>query len=176
MKRAPLLSLSALATAILFVVSCGEFGPVGPSSSIGAPQADLIGSLLQSTGLLSCSPLPYDSVTQTIGPSGGIIHVGPHWLAVPPGALSSSVSITAVAPSGKVNLVRFTPEGLRFDRSAALTMSYQNCSLLGKLLPKKIAYVDDQLHILDYLLSLDLLSLRTVTGELKHFSGYAVAW
>jgi hypothetical protein len=75
-----------------------------------------------------------------------------------------------------VNFVRFKPEGLQFERSAALTMSYANCNLLGKLLPKRIAYTTDKLVILEYLLSLDLLNLKTVTGQLNHFSGYAVAW
>jgi hypothetical protein len=112
-----------------------------------------------------------------VGPNGGIIQVGPHYLAVPYGALSSPVSITAVIPSGsRINQVRFQPEGLQFQRSAALTMSYANCSLLGKLLPKRIAYIDDNQNILEYLLSLDLLNLRTVTGQVRHFSAYAVAW
>jgi len=33
-----------------------------------------------SGSLVSCSKLPYDSVTQVIGPAGGLIAVGPHFL------------------------------------------------------------------------------------------------
>jgi hypothetical protein len=55
-------------------------------------------------------------------------------------------------------------------------MSYANCNLLGILLPKRIAYTTDQYRILEYLLSLDNLGARQVTGRLKHFSQYAVAW
>lgn len=55
-------------------------------------------------------------------------------------------------------------------------MSYSNCSLLGKLLPKRIAYTDDHLNILYYLLSLDNLLSKNVTGKVNHFSDYVVAW
>src|SRR6185503_1789162 len=120
--------------------------------------------------------LPYDSETKTIGIAGGTITVGPHRLVIPAGALSRSVTITAVAPSGNVNVIHFQPEGLQFAKPAVLTMSYANCGLLNKLLPKRIAYVDDRLNILEYLLSLDLLNFKTVTGTVQHFSGYAVAW
>ena len=177
MSRPRVLPLAvAIAAAAVFAVSCSE--PVTPPPPPpAAPQNSLLGGLLGATGLLSCNALPYDSVTQTVGPNGGIIQVGPHYLAVPYGALSSPVSITAVIPSGsRINQVRFKPEGLQFQRSAALTMSYANCNLLGKLLPKRIAYIDANQNILEYLLSLDLLNLRNVTGQLRHFSAYAVAW
>ncbi|PYO36115.1 MAG: hypothetical protein DMD71_01275 [Gemmatimonadetes bacterium] len=131
---------------------------------------------MQATGLLQCTPLPYASTTQVVGPTGGTIQVGPHTLVIPPGALVQNVTITAVAPSATVNSVRFTPQGLHFLAPAALTMSYSNCNLLGKLLPKRIAYTDDNLNILSYLISLDNLLSKKVTGKLDHFSRYAVAW
>jgi len=81
------------------------------------------------------------------------------------------------APTGLgVNAVKFQPEGLRFAVPAALTMSYANCSLLGKLLPKRIAYTDDNLNIISYLLSLDNLLSKYVTGKVNHFSDYVIAW
>ena len=142
-----------------------------------APDASLIGGLLGATGLLKCSSLPYASQTKTIGPLGGTISAGPHTLVIPPGALSSPTAITMTAPTGLgVNAVKFQPEGLRFNTPAALTMSYSNCSLLGKLLPKRIAYTDDNLNILSYLLSLDNLFSKRVTGKVSHFSDYVVAW
>ena len=81
------------------------------------------------------------------------------------------------APTGQgVNAVKFKPAGLRFVTPAVLSMSYSNCSLLGNLLPKRIAYTDDNLNIISYLLSLDNLLSRRVTGKVSHFSEYAVAW
>jgi len=108
---------------------------------------------------------------------GGTISAGPHTLVIPPGALSSPTAITMTAPTGLgVNAVKFQPEGLRFTAPAVLTMSYANCSLLGKILPKRIAYTDDNLNIISYLLSLDNLLSKYVTGKVNHFSDYVIAW
>ena len=145
MKRARFLSLVTLAASLVFAASCSD--PVIPKSDVQPPppQADLLGGvvggvtgLVQNLGLLECTPLPFAETTQTVGTAGGLIRVGPHSLLIPPGALSAPVTITATAPSGNVNFIHFEPEGLVFERSAALTMSYANCSLLGKLLPKRI--------------------------------------
>jgi len=156
--------------------SCSE-PPAAPQTPGIQPQEHLIGGLLGATGLLKCSDLPYASTTRTIGPSGGVISAGPHTLVIPPGALDEPTAITMTTPSGRgVNLVHFEPEGLRFDRSAALSMSYANCNLLGKLLPKRIAYTDQGLNILYYLLSLDNIFTKRVTGKLDHFSDYVIAW
>jgi hypothetical protein len=176
-------ALTVLILVLLVAPSCSEAPTtpaVPPVSSVPvalAPRADLIGSLLGSTGLLACSDLPYASSTATIGVAGGTISAGPHSLYIPPGALIAPTKITMTAPTGLgVNAVKFQPEGLRFNTPAALKMSYANCSLLGKLLPKRIAYTDDNLHILSYLLSLDNLLSKYVTGKVNHFSDYVVAW
>ena len=105
-----------------------------------------------------------------------MIRIGPHKLWIPAGALDAPVTITATAPSDNVNRVRLRPEGLVFRRSAALTMSYANCNLLGKILPKRVAYTDDALNIVNYVLSLDNLLSKNVNGRLNHFSNYAIAW
>ena len=162
----------------LVVSGCGDRAlPSAPESAAPTPRASLIGDLLGATGLLRCSTLPYASATQTIGYAGGTIRVGPHTLTVPAGALLSPVAITgALVTGGGVNAVHFEPEGLKFQRSASLTMSYANCNLLGLLLPKRIAYVSDGLGILSYLSSIDNLLASKVTGRVEHFSNYAVAW
>jgi len=41
---------------------------------------------------------------------------------------------------------------------------------------KRVAYVDERLGILDLIPSLDNLFSKTVTGSIRHFSRYAVAW
>jgi len=167
----------------LVVVSCGRDATTSPSDVAqvtssaswrdGGGGGGLVGGLLN--GLLSCRPLPEAHASAWIGREGGTLEIGPHTFTVPAGALDRPVFIRADAPSGHVNLVQFEPEGLRFERPASLTMSFSNCSLVVRLLPR-IAYVDDGLHILSFIPSLaDLLS-RTVTGDVSHFSGYAVAW
>ena len=161
---------------LVIALACTDRTPTSVPAA-PAPDASLIGGLLGATGLLKCSSLPYASQTRTIGPLGGTISAGPHTLVIPPGALTSPTAITMTAPTGLgVNAVKFQPAGLRFVTPAALTMSYSNCSLLGKILPKRIAYTDDNLSIISYLLSLDNLFSKNVTGKVNHFSAYVVAW
>src|SRR6059036_1337039 len=167
-----------VAPVLLLVVAlaCTDRTPTSVPAA-PAPDASLIGGLLGATGLLKCSNLPYALSTATIGPLGGSISAGPHTLVVPPGALLSPTAITMTAPTGLgVNAVKFQPQGLRFLAPATLSMSYSNCSLLGILLPKRIAYTDDNLNILSYLLSLDNLLSKRVTGKVNHFSDYVIAW
>ena len=175
MKAARYFVVVLLVCALALASACGDRAPTAPQPS--APQADLIGSLLGATGLLKCSNLPYDSTTQTIGIGGGSLKVGPHTLTIPSGALAQPTTITMTLPTGLgVNAVKFKPAGLQFRAPAVLTMSYANCSLLGKLLPKQIAYTTDNLQILYYLLSLDNLFSKYVTGKVNHFSDYVIAW
>jgi hypothetical protein len=173
---------SFVALLLIGVMSCTtDRSPTGPALPVQSLAPELSGGLL-GTGLggqlLSCTPLPYASDRQLVGPGGGILHVGPHTLVIPPGALSQPVMITAEAPVGTTNSVSLQPHGLVFahGRPAALTLSYANCSLLGRILPKRVAYTTDLLQILNYLLSLDDPFHKRVTGEIEHFSRYAVAW
>jgi hypothetical protein len=176
MQTAHLKRFALLLGIAVVVASCGENAPTAPATSGARPEADLIGGLLTKTGLISCRALPPAYASQTIGSAGGVIHVGPHTFTVPAGALSGPVTITAYAPTSKYNTVEFGPQGLQFSKSASLTMSYANCNLLGYLLPKHIAYVDDDLNILYLLQSLDNILTQKVTGKVDHFSNYAIAW
>jgi hypothetical protein len=174
MRNVRLLGAALVGCVALVLISCADpTNPVPQSSLLGG---DLFGELKQRTGLLQCTPLPYDSVTQTIGPAGGVIQVGPHTFTVPAGALDTDVTITAVTPSDTLNRIQFQPEGLVFNEYTTLRMSYANCDLLGSLLPKRIAYTSSDLDILDYVPSLDNLLTQTVRGKLQHFSEYAIAW
>lgn len=176
MKGTRLVLPVLLVCALGLTLSCGDSTPTGVAAA-PKPQADLVGSLLGATGLLQCSNLPYDSTTAVIGSAGGTIKAGPHSFFIPAGALSQPTTIAMVQPTGDhVNAVRFHPAGLQFAKPAYLTMSYANCSLIGSLLPKHIAYVDDNLNILYYLLSLTNIFNQTVTGQVNHFSEYAMAW
>jgi len=161
---------------VCVIASCSDYAPTAPTTA-PAPDASLIGDLLRPTGLLKCSALPAASVTQTIGPEGGSITVGPHVLRIPAGALANPTTITATLDVNRgVNGIRFQPEGLRFASPAYLTMSYANCNLLGKLLPKRIAYTTDLMDVIEYLLSLDNLFTKKVTGRVPHFSEYIISW
>ena len=154
------------------VVGCGgdQASPLEPMSP------SLLGTLTKplSAILLNCNPLPASTHTATIGSAGGTLRVGPHTLVVPRGALTRSVTITGEVVTGRVNSVRMLPEGLRFQKSATLTMSYSNC--FGILSPKKIVYTDELLNLLEILSSVDLTKSKSVRANLEHFSRYAIAY
>jgi hypothetical protein len=134
----------------------------------------VISGLLEITGLLDCSEQSYAVTRQTIGPWGGSIKVGSHALVIPRGALSQYVTIKAEQMQGPTNSVRFSPEGLRFAKPAALTMSYSNCRNVEP--HKAIVYTTEGLEVLQVLLSVDLLRWMKVTAPIDHFSRYAVAY
>jgi len=176
MRRMHLWPAILLAAVGALVLGCGDRSPVGVASRAPTPHGDLIGGLVAQAGLLTCQPLPYESTTQTVGPDGGTIGVGAYSLFIPAGALAAPTTITAVVAPGTVNAVQFEPAGLQFQQTAYLTMSYANCNLLGSLAPKRIAYTTDDLQILAYLRTVDDPIAQQVTGELYHFSEYAIAW
>jgi hypothetical protein len=127
------------------------------------------------TDLLLCSPQAYAVTKQKIGRDGGVLNVGSHSLVIPRGALGKSVTITAEQIRGTANSIRFSPEGLQFEKPAKLTMSYENCALV--LVKKKIVYTDENLNILEVLkASLDLFKKKTVSAPIDHFSRYVVAY
>ena len=168
-----LLVITLLLGASPAVSSCNDAVPV--EASRPAPSADLLG-LGRPLRLLEGSPLPVATATQTIGPAGGALQVGPHSLTIPPGALSGPVTITATAPTGTVNSIQFQPEGLTFALPASLAMGYANCRLPGPPASRRIVFTDEALTILEALVSVDSRSSRTVVTRLRHFSHYAVAY
>jgi hypothetical protein len=111
---------------------------------------------------------------ETIGPRGGSIRVGNHLLVIPRGALSQTVRIKAEQIPGSTNSVRFTPEGLKFKKSAILTLNYRNCRNVET--PKAVVYTDEGLNVLEVLRSIDLRKVLQVTAPIDHFSRYAVAY
>ncbi len=181
-------ALAVLVLVVLFSPSCGEAPTtlVTPAAPVApAPEAsfngydhgyDHDGYDRVPPGLLKCSDLPYESRTRTIGVDGGRISVGPHKLDIPQGALTRPTAITMTVLTGLgANGVEFAPEGLQFTTPATLSMSYANCSLHGNHRLKRIAYTDDDLNIITYLVSSDNLHDKRVTGKVNHFSRYFVA-
>jgi hypothetical protein len=170
----------------LLAWGCGDpsavaVDPTTPAFLVATkPPSDGSGGSGGSASLVSCSKLPYDSVTQVIGPAGGVIAVGPHFLWIDSLALPAPVKITAVSPSERWRRVRLKPDGLVFQRRAFLVTSYANCTLKQATTPR-LAQVSDDMTILGYLSSSTVFAKTYegtlyVVGELHHFSNYAVAW
>lgn len=185
MKPARLWFVSLLLAAVVAASSCSDPSPVEGNR----PTATFAkGGLKASTSLFYC-PQSYDSVSQVIGPWGGVIAVGPHYLWVDSQVLIDTVRITAVAPADTVRWVHVQPAGLLFPANpthgyptgAALYTNYKDCpSVPNQTL--RIALWDELLGILAYL---EPVSGRKkpwgpsglyASGWLAHFSNYALAW
>jgi len=178
--------LTALVLAVVLAagVSCTSDDALGPSEP-SAPaqmtsddqQSLLLGEVITSVTnlkLLSCSAQPNVVVTKVVGTAGGTIVVGTHQLVIPAGALARNYTSRAEQVTCRVNSVRLSPECLHFAKPAKLTLSYGNCSPL--LLLKRVVYTNELLRVLELIPSLDNWNTKTVTGDIRHFSRYAVAW
>ena len=151
--RRSLIPLALAVCATAAAVSCRDPSPLGVA--IPAPSFQQGGRWTlpgtKGAGLVACLQT-YDSVTQVIGPAGGLIAVGHHYLWVDSMALSDTVSITAVAPADTVRWVRFQPDGLRFRTngagwSALLYTSFTDCGV-PTADTLRIAQVTDSLSII----------------------------
>jgi hypothetical protein len=177
----------AFALAAFAALSCADTGS-GPelpasadlvshdSAALGLVDGTTVNRLPLLTTLLTCEVLPAARREQVVGPAGGMIAIGPHQLVIPRGALQREVLITAAMTGDAASTVRFTPEGLQFQRAATLTLSYRHCPLVRSLLPKRIVYTTDDLRILELLRSIDFLWRKEVSAPIDHFSKYAVAY
>ena len=179
-------SILALALAALTLTSCADDRvPTQPAAPAVAPDPSILGDLIggvtgtvgdlaNQLGLLSCDVRTTHTASAEIGPMGGVLWVGPHRLFVPAYALREKVRISAVAPKGPYVQIQFEPEGLKFQRSTLLSMSYAECGLLSPM-RLRIVYVNDNLEILEVLPTLTSLLTGTANAPVDHFSRYMLA-
>jgi hypothetical protein len=125
--------------------------------------------------LMRCEPRDYSADAAIIGPNGGSLHVGPHELVIPKGALDHEELITAEAPTSSLVDVRFQPEGLQFSASAQLKLSYQGC-VRPTSADLFVAYLGQGNRVLELPPSLDQKSDDDVEADIGHFSRYAIAY
>jgi hypothetical protein len=125
--------------------------------------------------LLRCRPRPYEGDAAIIGPDGGTIHVGEHEMVIHRGALAREELIRAEAFTSSLINVEFSPEGLTFARAAELTLSYKGCQVPNDI-DLRLAYLGWGLRVLELPPSFDQKGSSEVTGDIDHFSRYAVAY
>ena len=176
--------------AVALVSSCGDRTATGPAVQVSASRvsrdsthgkAAKVGG--KRGGLLRCTVNSDDdedeaeseAESELLGPEGGTIDAGRAKLVIPRGSLTDTVTITMEVIGDTVRAVRLLPQGLVFQSPAYLTLSYSDCQSVNGS-PKRIAYTSDAWMILEYEQSRDDAARNEVTGELNHFSNYAVAW
>lgn len=126
--------------------------------------------------LLICEPQEFAGDAEVIGPDGGSLRIGSHQLTIPRGALDHEVLISGTAPVLDHAEVELEPHGLTFARPAELELNYSRCIQPPAWQSVFIVYLGDQEQILEVTVSRDKKGIKTVAGDLEHFSRYAVAW
>lgn len=184
MKYARLMMSATLLTGSVVLVSCSDSSPVAPPEGFLATQAALLAPPpvprpprpRSTVGLLTCAPLHGVTITRTIGAGGGTIHIGPHTLVIPAGALASPVAIKATIKAENVARIHLEPSGLRFAQPATLTMSYSHCATRQGTQPTyQIVYVSPDLQsIVESLLSTDNQVNQSVSASIVQLYDYAV--
>jgi hypothetical protein len=123
----------AAALFVIMLAACSgpdAMAPVPAEQEDAALLRDLLGSVIGTTtqivqGTLNAVPrliptLQQTTVSQAIGPAGGVIKGGGVELHVPQGALQTTTTITLVVPVGLYHEVQFYPHGLRFQKPVKL--------------------------------------------------------
>lgn len=157
-------------------VSCSP-GPSGAAEAID----------LASLAIAQCAPESTVTGWAIIGKAGGTITAGANSLVVPAHALADSVEITMQVGGDSSRSVTFLPEGLHFqsNRPSTLTLSYSGCDFdpdsvanpAGHIRADAgIAYVGNDQQILEFQPGTIDTASSTISGKLRHFSRYAVAW
>jgi hypothetical protein len=125
--------------------------------------------------LLRCEPRDYSADAAIVGPAGGTLHVGPHELVIPKGALDHEELIVAEAPTSSLVDVKFGPEGLQFLQPVQLTLSYKGC-IRPTSADFLVVYLGQGNKVLELPPSFDDKVGDEVEAEIGHFSRYALAW
>jgi hypothetical protein len=187
------LFIAIAATVAMAACADSSTGPTRYSApAAGQPDASLLGSLLTPANVVTrTAPLAANiTASAVVTPSGGGIVTIPAaglTVVVPPGAVSSTMTITVTALAGNLVAYDFGPSGTKFSAPLQVTQSTSgtNISLLSVLLGNvHAAYFanDSQINFLNgTALVNDVLSLNlgallgTVQFNVSHFSGYLLA-
>jgi hypothetical protein len=120
---------------------------------------------------VACVVSDQSSGVAQIGPSGGVLYVGPHRLIVPPGALTQTVELSGVVQPGPILAIQFYPEGLQFQKPAGLVLDVSGC---GGPVPD-VTYIDEQGGLQEHIRAMYSTWWHTIAAPLDHFSLYAWA-
>lgn len=125
---------------------------------------------------LACGYSGVYTVSQSVGPNGGVLRFGASSLTIPQGALSSTIQISAKITLGQGVNVEFAPHGLTFAKAATIVANYTGCTMPSTATGLNVYYTDVNGGILQSMPSAMNMSQHTVTSLTDHFSGYMVAW
>lgn len=167
----------ALATGILIIAGgCASDVSVPATGDLDAQYTLLSRTEPLSGARLDLQALPPETVSQEIGPEGGVLRTASgHTLAFPAGAVSQPTRITLTEDAAHVG-VQLEPHGLQFPagRGPVLTLSHAGTDV-APFSRLTVVYTNELGSILEVLPSRTERNSQTVTTRLQHFSGYILA-
>lgn len=119
---------------------------------------------------LNCQPKQIATGSAVIGPSGGILQIGPHRLIVPAGALTSPVRISGTVPEGRPFQIDLQPHGLQFRKAAGLILDASSCTDAPT-----IVYIVDQITVGPPIEAIYSNWWKAIACPIWHFSGYMIS-
>ena len=177
--------------------ACADMNSLATAPRSVGSDAQLVGGLVEPTVASAGNALvaPLDRTTPLVEPISWSFIVGPDGatstnaasgltIAVPRGALSSTVTITVTALAGSAVAYRFEPHGLTFSRNVTLTQNLAGTSagvlsglvLQGAHFPGDEPVITDGLALVTETVNAHINPLsNTVSFPIRHFSGWIVA-
>jgi hypothetical protein len=182
MTRASLHRRAALAgAALLTVCACRAADLSAPSSTLTPESASALRGGPAPSGTrktpkpVACDPRPAASVSDVIGPRGGVLRFGASRLIVPAGALHEKVRITATTRGDASATVDFQPDGLRFHKPAGLVLDADGCDTPADGVPS-VVHLGADGQVLETIAATFDRRWKEVAAPIVHFSGYAIAF
>jgi hypothetical protein len=127
------------------------------------------GSTAAQSQALQCSvPAPLTGSAR-IGPSGGVLDVGPHRLIIPAGALTHDVDVRGEVPAGNTMQIQFYPEGLQFKKPAGLILDASSCNGVPDVL-----YMNEQGGSNEIIEAIFSEWWHAIAAPIDHFSLYVL--
>lgn len=169
-------SITILTFALLFItvfVGCSN-SPMSTENIVSEPQL-LQRSAASSISGLALSPLNLHAESVISAKDGGQLVLFDVILDVPPNALKNDTLYTIDIPDINVFYNEFGTNGLVFDVPVKITMSYRDADLSNVTESTiRIGWYNSRTNSYDDIIcDIDYIN-KTVTGEVNHFSAYAL--
>jgi hypothetical protein len=167
----------AATAALLLISACSATDTTAPARSKDVPSFSYLheGRMVPGSagnGSASAQPLACTvdaplAGSALIGPSGGVLNVGPHKLIVPAGALTRDTWLSGTVSAGSTFRIDFEPHGLQFKKPAGLIL---DASLCGDV--PNVVYLDEDGGIAEHIEAIFSNWWHTIAAPIDHFSGY----
>lgn len=171
-KRLSVMVTAVLMTAVVMFAGCSKV-PLGTDNEAAEPTQPQLLQRAASSVQLSPSELYVEQIISAT--EGGQLSLFDVTLEIPPDAVDNDTLFSICIPNIQVFYNEFGTDGLVFNTPVEVTMSYRDADLAGiDESTIRIAWFDERSgEFRDMVCEIDVQN-KVVTGELDHFSAYAL--